>query len=67
MVAYRSGTWVRTHDTWFLWDGHGMVHMLLIGYTIRVCQYWMYERDQDVDIPGLGLTDGDVGLLSGGL
>jgi hypothetical protein len=44
-----------------------MVHMLLIRYTIRVCHYWMYERDQGGDIPSLGLTDGDVSLLSGGL
>jgi hypothetical protein len=43
-VAYRSGTWVHTHDVWVLLEGHGMVCMLLTGCTIRVCQYWMYGR-----------------------
>jgi hypothetical protein len=42
MVVYRSGTWVRTHDAWVLCEGHGMVHMLLTGYMVRVCQYWTY-------------------------
>jgi hypothetical protein len=46
-VAYGSGTWVRTHDVWVLQEGHGMVRMLLTGRTVRVCQYWMYERGQE--------------------
>jgi hypothetical protein len=46
-VAYGSGMWVRMHDTWILWEGHGMVRMLLTGRTIRVCQYWTYGRDQE--------------------
>jgi hypothetical protein len=29
----RSGTWVRTHGAWVLWEGHGMVRMLLTGRT----------------------------------
>jgi hypothetical protein len=42
-----------------------MVRMLLTRYTVRVCQYWTYGRDQGEDVPGLGLTEGDVGLLRG--
>jgi hypothetical protein len=38
-VAYGSGTWVCTHDVWVLWEGHGMIRMLLTGRTIRICQY----------------------------
>jgi hypothetical protein len=38
-VAYWLGTWVRTHDAWVLWEGHGMVRMLLTGRTVRICQY----------------------------
>jgi hypothetical protein len=45
--VYGSGTQVRTHDAWVLWEGHGMVHMLLIGHTVRVCQYWTYGRGQE--------------------
>jgi hypothetical protein len=26
-VAYGSGTWVRTHDAWVLWEGYNMVRM----------------------------------------
>jgi hypothetical protein len=46
-VAYGSGMWVRTYDAWVLWEGHGMVHMLLTRYTVCVCQYWTYERGQE--------------------
>jgi hypothetical protein len=46
-VAYESGTWVHTHDTWVLWEGHSMVHKLLTGRTVRVCQYWMYGCGQE--------------------
>jgi hypothetical protein len=46
-VAYGSGTWVRTHDAWVLQEGHGMVRMLLIGRTVRVCQYLTYGRGQE--------------------
>jgi hypothetical protein len=46
-MAYGSGTWVRTHDAWVLWEGHGMIRMLLTGRTIRICQYWTYGRDQE--------------------
>jgi hypothetical protein len=28
------------HDVWVLWEGHGMVRMLLTGRMVRVCQYW---------------------------
>jgi hypothetical protein len=45
--AYGSGTWVRMHDTWVLWEGHDMVRMLLTGCTVRVCQYWMYGCSQE--------------------
>jgi hypothetical protein len=46
-VTFGSGAWVRTHDAWVLLDGHGMVCMLLTRHTIRVYQYWMYERGQE--------------------
>jgi hypothetical protein len=36
IVAYVSGTWVRTYDAWVLREGHGMVCMLLPGHTIHV-------------------------------
>jgi hypothetical protein len=29
-VAYGSGTWVRMHDVWVLWEGHGMVCMPIL-------------------------------------
>jgi hypothetical protein len=35
-MTYGLGTWVRTHDAWILWDGHGMVCMLLTGHTLRI-------------------------------
>jgi hypothetical protein len=57
--------WVRTHDTWVLWEEHDTIRMLLTGRTVHVCQYWMYGHDQGGDVPGLGLTDRDTGLLSG--
>jgi hypothetical protein len=44
-VAYGSGTWVRTHDTWVLWEGHDMIRMLLTGRTVRVYQYWTYIQE----------------------
>ena len=46
-VAYGSGTWVRTHGAWVLWEGHGMVRMLLTGRAVHVCQYWTYGRGQE--------------------
>jgi hypothetical protein len=45
-VAYRSGMWIRMHDTWVLREGHIMVCMLLTRYMIHVCQYWTYRRDR---------------------
>jgi hypothetical protein len=33
MIAYRLKTWVHTYDTWFLWEGYGIIHMLLINWT----------------------------------
>jgi hypothetical protein len=27
---------VRTYDVWVIWEGHGMIHMLLIGCAVRV-------------------------------
>jgi hypothetical protein len=39
--------WVHMYDAWVLWEGHGMIHMLLTEHTVRVCQYWTYEHDQD--------------------
>jgi hypothetical protein len=47
MVAYESMMWIRTHDTWICCEGLDMVHMLLTGYTVCVCQYWMYECCQE--------------------
>jgi hypothetical protein len=38
MVAYGSGTWVRMHNAWVLWEEHGMVRMLLTRWTIHVFQ-----------------------------
>jgi hypothetical protein len=46
-IAYGLGTWVRTHNAWVLWEGHGMVRMLLTVCTVCVCQYWTYGRDQE--------------------
>jgi hypothetical protein len=46
-VAYGLGTWVRTHDAWVHWEGHGMVRMLLTRHMVCVCQYWTYERGQE--------------------
>jgi hypothetical protein len=46
IIAYGSGTWIRTHDAWVLWEGHRMVYMLLTRCMIHVCQYWMYVRGQ---------------------
>jgi hypothetical protein len=37
MIACRSGTRVRMHDVWVLWEEHGMVHRLLTGGTVRGC------------------------------
>jgi hypothetical protein len=55
---------VRTYDTWVLREGYGMIHMLLTECMVHVCQYWTYRRVQG-GVPGLGLTDRDVGLLRG--
>jgi hypothetical protein len=33
-----TGTWVRKHDAWVLWERHGMVHMLLTGHIVHICQ-----------------------------
>jgi hypothetical protein len=46
-VVYGSGKWVCTHDVWVLWEGHGMVRMLLTGCMVRVCQYWAYGHGQE--------------------
>jgi hypothetical protein len=46
-MAYGLETWVRPHDAWVLWEGDGMICMLLTGRTICVCQYWTYERGQE--------------------
>jgi hypothetical protein len=43
-----------------------MIRMLLTERTIRICQYWTYGHCQG-GVPGLGLTDGNIGLLRGGL
>jgi hypothetical protein len=37
MIAYGSGTWVRTHDAYVLWEAHDMVRMLLTGRAVCVC------------------------------
>jgi hypothetical protein len=58
-VAYKSGTWVHMHDAWILWEGHGMVCMVLTGHTICV---WTWPSG---GIFGLGLTNGDISLLRG--
>jgi hypothetical protein len=71
---YGTGTWVRTHNAWVLWEGHGMVRMLLTGCTVRVCQYLMYDTHMPAlnvrtwprgNVPGLGLTDEGVSILGG--
>jgi hypothetical protein len=54
-VAYGPGTWVRMHDTWVLWEGYVMACMPVLD--VRT-----WPRG---DVPGLGLTDEDVGLLRG--
>jgi hypothetical protein len=41
-----------------------MVRMLLTRCTVRVYQYWTYGWPRG-NVPGLGLTDEDVGLLRG--
>jgi hypothetical protein len=41
-----------------------MVRILLTGRMVRVCQYWTQTWPRG-DVPGLGLTDEDVGLLRG--
>jgi hypothetical protein len=41
-----------------------MIHILLPGHMVCVCQYWTYERGQD-DVSDLGLIDEDVSLLKG--
>jgi hypothetical protein len=46
-VAYRSGMWVRTHDAWVLWEGHGMVRMLLTEHMVCVSHYYMYGHGQE--------------------
>jgi hypothetical protein len=46
-VASVLETWVHTHDAWVLWEGHGMVRMLLTGHMVHVCQYQTYERGQE--------------------
>jgi hypothetical protein len=46
-VAYGSDTWVCTHDVLVLWEGHGMVYMLLTGRMVCICQYWMCGCDQE--------------------
>jgi hypothetical protein len=37
MVASGLGTWVRMHDVWVIWEGHGIIGMLLTGHMVRVC------------------------------
>jgi hypothetical protein len=46
-VAYGSGMWVRMYDVWVLWEGHGMIHILLTGRTVRIYQYWTYGHGQE--------------------
>jgi hypothetical protein len=45
-MAYGSGTWVHTHDAWILWEGRGIIRMLLTVCMLPVCQYWTYRRGQ---------------------
>jgi hypothetical protein len=45
-IGQRCG-YVRMHGAWFIWEGQGMVHMLLIEHMVQVCQYWIYERGQE--------------------
>jgi hypothetical protein len=35
------------HDAWVIWEGHGMIRMLLTECTVHVCQYWTYGRGQE--------------------
>jgi hypothetical protein len=60
--VYGLETWVRTHATCVLCEGHSMIRMLLTGCMVRICQYWTWPRG---NVLGLGLTDEDVGLLRG--
>jgi hypothetical protein len=70
-VTYGSGTWVRMHDAWVLYAGHGMVHMLLTVWYICGTRYGTHMLVLDVqtwprgDVPSMRLTDEDVGLLRG--
>jgi hypothetical protein len=36
-IVYGLETWVRMHDAWVLWEGYGMVCMLLTGRVVCVC------------------------------
>jgi hypothetical protein len=35
------------YDVWVIWEGHGMVRMLLTGRKVCICQYWSYGRGQE--------------------
>jgi hypothetical protein len=41
-ITYGLGRWVRMHDAWVLWVGHGMICTLLTRRMVHVWQYWMY-------------------------
>jgi hypothetical protein len=60
-VANGSGIWVHTHDLWVLREGHSMVHIMLTGRTLCICQdVWTWTSK---DVPGLRFANGDIGLL----
>jgi hypothetical protein len=65
-VAYGSGTWVRTHDVWVLWNGRYNTYAANWTYGTRmsVLDVRTWPRG---DVPGLGLTDEDVSLLKGSI
>jgi hypothetical protein len=56
------------YDAWVLWEGHGMVCMLLTrctGMCMPVLNILDVQTWESGGVPGLGLTDGDIGLLRG--
>jgi hypothetical protein len=57
-VVYGSVTWVHTYDAQVMWEGHGMIPMLLTRHMVHVCQYWMYGRDQEGMLLAWGLPTG---------
>jgi hypothetical protein len=68
-VTYGSEMWVRTHDAWVLWEGHGMIRMLLTGRTnmTKKGRSWLgADRRGRWSSKGVNcdiLTQGFIGLI----